>query len=264
MKSSRSLLLLTTLALAGWQTQAHAQASIDLGSAADFAVLAGSGITVTGAVNSTAINGDIGTFPTTTFTGAGNVVLTGTNHGGDSITQDAKTALSAAYADAVGRTPTTTYGAIYDLGGLTLTPGVYNDPSSFGITGTLTLDANGDANAVWIFQAGSTLITQSSSQVLLIDGAQAANVFWQVGTSATFMASSVFVGTVMAADSITLNSGATIDGRLLALNALVTLDTNTISVPTAIPEPATTAALVAGLMGLVIGGRRIRRTRAAT
>lgn len=263
MKMPRLLLLLVTLVFAGWQTNANAQATIDLGSAANFAVLAGSGITVSGAVNSTTITGNIGTYPTMTFTGAENVVLTGTDHGSDATTQSAKIDLATAYADAAGRTPTTTYGAIFDLGGLTLTPGVYNDPSSFAITGTLTLDANGDANAVWIFQAGSTLTAQTSSQVLLIDSAQAANVFWQVGSSATFMTSSVFVGNVLASQSITLNSGATIDGRLLALNALVTLNTNSITVPTAIPEPAATAALVAGLMGLVIGARRIRRTRAA-
>ncbi len=260
MKSFRSILLPAALAFISLLPAARAQTIVNLGSASNFAVLAGAGITVVGAVNSTTITGDIGSFPTSTFTGAGNVVLAGTDHGGDATTQSAQTALGIAYADAASRTPTTTYGAIFDLGGLTLLPGVYTDPSSFGITGNLTLDANGDANAVWIFQAGSTLIAQSASQVLLINGAQAANVFWQVGTSATFMTSSVVVGNVLASASITLNSGALVDGRLLALNGTVSLDTNTISVPAAIPEPAATAVLAAGLMGLVIGVRRFRRT----
>ena len=139
----------------GWQSPARAQ--IALGSASSFEVIAGAGITVAGAVNSTTITGDIGTYPTLSITGLGNVVLTGVNHAGDSVTQSAKTSLVTAYGTAAGATPTTTYPPIKDLGGLTLPPGVYNDPSSFAITGLLQLDAAGDPNAVWIFQAGSTL-----------------------------------------------------------------------------------------------------------
>src|SRR6185369_13168139 len=129
-------------------------ATIPLLSATSFAVLAGAGITVAGAVNSTTITGDIGTFPTPSITGLGNVVLNGVNHAGDAVTQTAKNDLVTAYNDAAGRPPTTTYNPIFDLGGQTLPPGVYRDPTSFGITGTLTLDAGGDQNAVWIFQAG--------------------------------------------------------------------------------------------------------------
>ncbi|HYV26182.1 MAG TPA: ice-binding family protein, partial [Candidatus Eisenbacteria bacterium] len=114
-----------------------------------------------------------------------------------------------------------------------------NDPSSFAITGTLTLDAQGDPNAVWIFQAGSTLVTASGSQVLLINGARAANVFWQVGSSATLGTSSVFKGTIMALASITVTTGVSVEGRLLARTAAVTLDSNTITIPaSAILQPA--------------------------
>jgi hypothetical protein len=227
-----------------------AQLPLDLGSAAPFAVLAGSGITITGA---TTIAGDIGTFPTTSITGFENVTLAGINHAGDSVTQAAKTDLLAAYNDAVGRTATTTYGPIFDLGGLTLTSGVYNDPTSFGLTGTLTLDALGDANAVWIFQAGSTLITAANSVVNLVGGAQAGNIFWQVGSSATLGTGTDFAGSILASESITLNTGAMIDGGLYALNGAVTLDNNTIA---AVPEPGSALLLGGGLTFLAIWRRR--------
>ncbi len=127
---------------------AASPAPIDLQSAASFGVLAGSKIENTG---STSIGGNIGSFPTATITGFGPGTFTGVNHAGDGVTQLAKTDLGLAYIDAAGRAPTVTYGAIHDLGGETLLPGVYNDPSSFGITGILILDAAGDPNAVWIF-----------------------------------------------------------------------------------------------------------------
>jgi hypothetical protein len=216
---------------------------VDLGSASSFAVLGGSGITVAGPVNSTVITGDIGTFPTTTITGLGNVVLNGTNHAGDGVTQTAKGDLTLSYMDAARRTPTTYYGAAYDLVGLTLTSGVYNGTGSFAITGALTLDAGGDPNAVWIFQMVSTLTTASGSQIILTNGAQAANVFWQCGSSATLGTDSYFAGTILALDSITLTTGATVDGRVLARNALVTLDNNTIN---AVPEPGSTLLIGLG------------------
>ena len=116
-----------------------------------------------------------------------------------------------------------------ELGGSTLVPGVYNSQSgTFGITGTLTLDGQGDPDAVFIFQMQSTLVTASASVVLLTNGARACNVFWQVGSSATIGTSSSFVGTILALTSITLTTGATVDGRVLARNGAVTLDSNTI------------------------------------
>jgi hypothetical protein len=116
-----------------------------------------------------------------------------------------------------------------DLGGQRLTPGVYRSASSLGLTGALTLDGQGNANAVFVFQAGSTLTTASASSVNLVNGAQTCNVFWQVGSSATLGTASSFRGSILALTSITATTGATVDGRLLARNAAVTLDTNTIT-----------------------------------
>lgn len=197
---------------------------VNLFTADGFAVLSGAGITNTGA---TTITGDVGTHPTTTETGFGSVTITGTNHTGDAVTQGAKTDLVKAYDNAAGQGPTTP--VVADLGGQTLSPGVYNSGSSIGLTGTLTLDAAGDKNAVFIFQAGSTLTTAPSSRVSLINGAQECNVFWQIGSSATLDTSTSFVGNIMALTTITLNSGATVVGRVLARNGAVTLDTNTIT-----------------------------------
>ena len=116
--------------------------------------------------------------------------------------------------------------------GRTLNAGVYNSASSLALSGTLTLDGQGDPEAVFIFQMGSTLTTASASNVTLINGAQASHVFWQVGSSATLDARSSIAGTIMALASITVTTGVTIEGRALAVNAAVTLDTNTITTPT--------------------------------
>ncbi len=211
-------------------------AAVGLGTADSFAVLAGAGITNTGP---TTINGDVGSFPTTTQSGFGSVTLTGTNHAGDSVTQGAKTDLTTAYNDAAGRGPTIPVTA--DLGGQNLVAGVYNSASSLALTGVLTL--TGSASDVWVFQAGSTLTTASGSSVVFIGGAQACNVFWQVGSSATIGTGSAFKGTILALTSITVTTGATVDGRVLARNGAVTLDTNTITRSTCAvaPTPAPTA-----------------------
>lgn len=202
--------------------------TINLNQADDFAVLAGSGITFTGAVNSSNVTGDIGSYPTLTINGIGNVVLTGTSSASSTVAV-AKTALTQAYIDAASSTPATTITS--DLGTFnsgTLLPGVYNSGSSIDLTGTLTLDAKGNPNAVFIFQAGSTLTTASNSIVKLINGAQACKVFWQVGSSATLGTYSTFKGNILASDSITDNGYSNIFGRVLAKNAAVTLNNTTL------------------------------------
>ena len=209
--------------------------AVPLGTADSFAVLAGAGITNTGP---TTLNGDLGTFPTTSITGTSTLTVNGTNHGGDAVTQQAKTDLVTAYNNAAGQGPTSPIAA--DLGGQTLTPGVYNSASSIGLTGALTLNAGGNPNAVFVFQAGSTLTTASASSVNLINGAQSCNVFWQIGSSATLGTGSRFRGTIIALTSITLTTGATVDGRVLARNGAVTLDTNTITKPTCAKQTTTT------------------------
>ena len=225
--------------------KAYAANTVDLGVAVSFAVLAGSGITVAGAANSTNITGDIGTFPTTSISGLENVVLNGMNHAGDTVTQEAKTDLGTAYTNAVGQECTLNLTG-QNLGEMTLTPGVYCFDSSAGLTGTLTLDAEGNSDAVFIFKIGSTLTTISNSDVIMINTGQAYNVFWQVGSSATLGTDSTFQGTILALTSITVTTGATVDGRLLAQNGAVTLDTNTITTPiyttpTETPTPTATS-----------------------
>lgn len=221
----------------------NAETPVGLGSTSNFAVLAGSGITNTGptTISGTA-GGDMGSSPTGTFTGDTLVTTTGTKYTAvDSVVTAAQTALTTAYNDAAGRTSTATVSA--DLGGQTLVSGVYTSASSLALTGNLVLDGAGDPNAVFIFQAGSTLTTASASSISFINGAQACNVFWQVGSSATFGTSSTFAGHVFALTSITATTGATFDGQLLARNGAVTLDTNTITnnVCAAAPTPTVTA-----------------------
>jgi Ice-binding-like len=215
-----------------------AATAVSLGTADSFAVLAGSGITNTGP---TTVNGDLGTYPTTTFSGSASVTVTGTSHTGDAVTQGAKTDLVTAYNTAAGEGPTSPITA--DLAGQTLTPGVYNSASSIGLSGTLTLNGSGDPNSVFVFQAGSTLTTGSASNISLINGAQACNIFWQVGSSATLGTGSTFQGTVIALTSITVTTGVTVNGRVLARNGAVTLDTDTIT-RTGCAAPTTTTATV--------------------
>ena len=237
MKNSRAVVAMVAIALviaigamAGRTAIAAGPPAVGLGTATSFAVLAGGGITNTGP---TTINGDAGTYPTTTETGFGSVTLTGTNHAGDAVTQGAKTDLITAYNTAAGSGPTIP--VVGNLGGQTLVPGVYNSASSLGLTGALTL--SGGSTDVWIFQAGSTLTTASGSSVVLIGGAQSCNVFWQIGSSATIGTGSAFKGTIIALTSITVTTGATIDGRALARNGAVTLDTNTITRSTCVAAP---------------------------
>jgi len=212
------------------ENAAAQQTSVPLGTASSYAVLAGSTVTNTGA---TTINGDVGLSPGTAVTGFPPGTVVGTTRTA-AAAAPAQAGLVTAYNDAAGRTPVTTVAT--ELGGQTLVAGVYNSAAgTFGITGILTLDGQNDANAVFIFQAASTLTTAAgapgnpASQVVLINGAQPCNIFWQVGSSATLGTYSVFQGSILALTSITVTTGATINGRVLARNGAVTLDTNTIT-----------------------------------
>ncbi len=179
----------------------------------------------------TTIAGDLGVSPGTAVTGFPPGVVVGAEHAGDPTAAQGIVDLVTAYDDAKGRTlcPVTVSG---NLGGLTLTPGLYLSTSSLEISsGDLTLDAQGDSNAVFIFQMASTLTTTVGRQVILTNGAEAGNVFWQVGSSATLGASSIFDGTIMADQTITLNSGATLNGRALAHIGAVNLASNSIVGP---------------------------------
>ena len=214
-------------------TEATSGTGDGLGVAGSFAVLAGSTVTNTGP---SAIDGNLGLSPGTAVTGVATETVDGTTHAADAASLKAKADLTAAYDAAAAKTPTATAPA--DLGGSTLTPGVYNSASSIGLTGTLTLDAQGDPNAVFVFQAGSTLITASASRVELVNGAQPCNVFWQVGSSATFGTTTVFAGNVMALASITMNDGVHLTGRALARNGAVTLINDTITAAHCAAAPA--------------------------
>jgi hypothetical protein len=225
--------LLLSLAAAGIflaPSAQAAQAPVALGADATFAVLAATTVTT---IPTTTINGDLGVSPGNTVSGA--PIVNGTTHLGDPIAAQAQLDLTTAYNDAAGRTVNAITVA-GNLGGQTLAPGLYKSATSLELSsGDLTLDAQGDPNAVWIFQMGSTLVTTVGRQVILRDGAQAANIFWQVGSSATIGANSLFKGTIMADQSITMNTGAILDGRALARNGAVALDANTITVPSTTP-----------------------------
>jgi hypothetical protein len=212
----------------GAQSSAGRQAPVFLGTADTFVVLAGSTVTNTGP---TSVTGDLGVSPGTAVTGFPPGALVGTQHAGDPTAAQGVADLTAAYNDAAGRTlcAVTVSG---NLGGQTLTPGLYKSTSSLALSsGDLTLDAQGDATAVFIFQMASTLTTTSGRRIILSGGAKSSNLFWQVGTSATLGSTSAFRGTVMADQAITLDTGATLTGRALARIAGVALDSNTIVKP---------------------------------
>ncbi len=210
---------------------------INLGNADGFAILAGSTVTNTG---TSAITGDLGLSPGSSVTGFPPGTLAGTQHISDGAANRAKDDLVLAYNAAAGETPVTTIAT--ELGGTTKNAGIYSSASgTFGITGTLTLDAQGDPNAIFVFKTATTLITAGSSHVSLINGAQACNVYWQVGSSATLGTSSVFEGNIFALTAITLTTSASVEGRLLARNGAVTLDTNVVTKPSCTtPPPAPT------------------------
>jgi len=204
--------------------RAPRQAMVKLGAARRYSVLAGSTVTSTGF----SVVGNLGLSPGSAVTGFPPGKMNGNAHIGDTSSVNAQLALTVAFNDAAGRS----VGAIDvagNLGGLTLTPGLYKSTSSLEISsGDLTLDARGNPGAVFIFQMASTLTTTSGRQVILKGGARANHIFWQVGTSATLGTNSVFKGTIMADQSIALETGARLTGRALARVGAVTMDDNTI------------------------------------
>jgi hypothetical protein len=241
------LVAFSLLAAASLTLAAHAP--VGLGTADSFAVLGGTTVTNTGP---TVVSGDLGVSPGSAVTGfPPGLVINGAIHAADAVALQAQSDLTTAYNDAAGRTCTSDLSGV-DLGTQTLTDGTYCFSSSAQLTGTLTLNGEGNPNAVFIFQIGSTLTTAPASTVSLINGAQACNVYWQVGSSATLGTTTTFRGSILALTSIALQTGATIvEGRALARNGAVTLDTNTITrdtcrtaapAATATPTPAPSVA----------------------
>jgi len=223
------------LALGFFAAPAWSQ-NVNLGTAANFGVLAGSAVSNTGP---TVVSGNVGVAPGLAITGfpPGSVV-NGTLHSGDPVTVQAKADLVTAYNDAAGRicpAANDLTGLVLGTGGtvLVLTPGIYCFASTAQLTGALTLDGAG----VYIFQVGSSLTTASASAVTLINGAEACGVWWQIGASATLGTTTALAGNVLALTSITLNTGATTDGRVLARNGAVTLDSKDVTACSGGPGP---------------------------
>jgi uncharacterized repeat protein (TIGR01451 family) len=224
-----------------------------LGTAESFAVLGASTVTNTGP---TIVTGDLGVSPGTAVTGfPPGIVVGGTIHSADAVAAQAQNDTTTAYVNLAGQACDTTFGVPTDLVGLTLVPGVYCFASSASLTGQLTLDAGGDPNAVWVFKVGSTLITGSNASVLMTNGGQQCNVFWQVGSSATLGTGTSFVGNILALTSITLNTNASLSGRALAQNGAVTMDSNAVAISTcAVPAIAPTLGKAFSPATIAAGG----------
>jgi len=238
--SAAAVIAALTLSLAVGAS-ATSSTTPQLGTAASFSVLGGSTVTNTGP---TVLASQLGVSPGTAITGFPPGIAHGARHSADAAASGAQNDLTIAYNDAAAAKTTGTVPDVGNIGGRTLTAGVYGSASSMLVDGTLTLNGAGNPASVFIFKAGSTIVTGSASRVVLENGAQACNVYWQVGSSATLGTNSTFVGTVMALTSITATTDVTVDGRLLARNGAVTLDSDTIA-PTSCTTTVSTKPVIA-------------------
>lgn len=231
-------LVLGTVALGGVVPASAAtnDPAVDLGTVGTYSVLGGSTVTNTGP---TVLGQDLGVSPGTAITGFPPGVSLGTTHATDAAAAQAQLDLTTAYDDAASRA--TSASVAGDLVGQTLPGGVYTSTGPLALSGVLTLDGQNDPSSVFVFQVASSFDTASASSVKLINGASPCNVFWQVGTSATLGTNSQFEGTIMALSSISVQTGATVEGRALARNGQVSLDTNVFTMPNcAIAPPVPT------------------------
>ena len=210
-------------------TPSQAATSPVLGAANNFALLAGGGLSNAG---SSTVQGEIGIYPTISYIDTGSISLSGGYHFGDANVVAATSAANAAYASAQTSTPSTALTA--DLGGQTLTPGAYSNPNGLSINGVLTLDGKGDQNAVYIFQTPTALTTSAASHITLINGVQACNVFWQVGTTSNLGAGSDFKGNLLGNSQVILGNTATVLGRVFSLHGNVTMSANSIVKPSCV------------------------------
>jgi type VI secretion system secreted protein VgrG len=269
-----SILPLAVIGALNCSSSAMAASTSVLGDAQSFSVLGASTVTNTG---STILVGNLGVSPGSSITGVGSITLTGTVHQTDSAANLAENSAQIAYNFLAAQSVTSNLTG-QNLGGLTLTPGVYNFNSSAQLTGTLTLNAENLSNATFIFQIGSALTTASASAVNIINLGTNDSVYWEVGSSATLGTTTDFAGNIIANQSVTLNTGAAIlCGRAIAINGAVTMDSNTISNNCniynggigndngslgfsgggAIPEPPTLALLISVAAGFLLSRRRL-------